>query len=1249
MADDVVKRLLIKLGIDGADAVQFIARLQSQLDSLYQKSQAQAAKQKTAQQDDLAAMARQMDLAKQQTTISEQQVSNLRKQIEAKQVTVKQIQEEISKERAALDIRQATLRIMQAQGQMSTEVAKGLEKQISLERQKLALQQAQLRATGLSASAQKEQGAIGGAIATGARSLFGGGLIGGVAGGLIGGMAAVEGIQLLMESVRKLGEALMEASGPAQTLRLEFEKLATNKGNDPAELLQKMRVATHGMAADAALFQVANVTLRSNMKLTTDQMVKMLGMTVDLARLNGKDVPQALNAFTRSMETGQPFILARVLGLTNLQRGMQQLPRGIDPAVAATVRMNQVYMAMENALSKGVKPVLLTLPDLFVQVEAAEKNFVDGVAEGVFHTGSFSKNIQAMSKALTDAMPKIVEVGKAVGEGLAAAVKWLIDHWPELKTGFEVLVAIKLADWALSGTAAVWKLVEALGALNVAKAAGALGNLGLPGLGRTAESAGGGLVGLVNSIIPIAVPAVLAYMAGTFIGTAMNENARSTVRAKDQSRVITGYSRGVPIYGGAERRTPVYTDQELTQQAIESGAAVARPPITGKGAAGGAGGIVGTNKFVDIESQKKNAVEMANIRKEQAKLELEYAQQETDAEQEILKTKYQIGLTQLDDYLAQEKAIRHKQMEDRDTEIRKEAEAQKDILKVSIQPTRTPEGIEVQPSAQAIQLEKTKEAMVDKETEVKIQKNHEDTRMKDVDGELKSLDDKKAANQAYQQELIKMQRESMAEQTALVEKQFKQGNLGPEQYIAQRRAMIEQENELVQDDLKQQLKDTTKTEKQIADIKIKGIEEALAAQKKLTDLETQHDQIRVQALENSYSGIKSGLGAQQAAAQLSVQQRQPGARADETAILEQQIAANDKYIQQLIQEASTLHSQPQLWAQVVDKIKQATEEQIKMNQQLRQARDFAKPLAGIFGAIAGAFGASRGGQQIAAVASSMQTSMEQLSQFFEAGGFSARKKAPKVGAPGAGTSPVAKASQDYSAAVSAATLEVKKLSDQEASTRETASKKLVDDLATLSQAFLAAAQKFIGPPRAPEEGAPAMPNMPVGAGPDLGPVSTTMPVLVTSASTTSGRASPSGTGNDSFSKITSKLATFEKEITSVIASLGNFIGALESAKSAAGGALSGGMSGMSTGGQIGNMIVPGMGGIVGSVVGGVGGAVMGGIMGQKQAEVQHDVKLIQAQLQNIIDQLQDGTISIAQAIANLRAGATSRNPIVVWH
>lgn len=1265
MSDDVVKRLLIKLGIDGADAVQFISRLQAQLDSMYEKSRTQSTERKRAQQDDLAAMARQMDLAKQQTTISEQQVATLRKQIEAKQITVKQIQEEITSERLALDIRQNTLRVMSQQGQLSAEVAKGLEKQISLERQKLALQQAQLRATGMTAAASKEQserGAVGGVLAAGARGLFGGGLLGGVAGGIIGGMAAVEGIQLLMEGVRELGKALMEASGPAQTLRLEFEKLATRKGNDPAELLQKMRVATHGMAADAALFQTANVSLRSNMKLTTDQMVKMLGMTVDLARLNGKDVPQALNAFTRAMETGQPFILARTLGLTNLQRGMQQLPRGIDPAVAATVRMNQMFIAMSDAINKGIKPVAVTLPELFTQIGVAEKNFLDGVAEGVFHTGSFATNIQAMSKALTDAMPKIVEVGKAVGEGLSAAVKWLIDHGPELKIWVEALVAVKIADWALTGAGAIWKLVGALGALNAAKLAGALGGA-LPGF--AAAGAGAAEAGGVAATVAAVLPVVTAVIAALGLGYLLYTNYSQGVERQRNEALMGNLMRygspagppaaavdrrhggiGGPRYGSAAQAEFSGVSARAAGNFAQAGSIIDLLSPSGAG-----GTEAGGNKYVDIAALKQAEVLRETIRREGAKIELQIAKDENDAEQEMLRTRYEMGLLQLDDYLAQQKVLRQKATADRDREIEIEGETQKAAARVKIQPTRTPEGIEIPVSSQAIQVEKEQEELIDRQTQLKILENHESTRKQDVADEMKSLEDKKSAQQAYQQELIKMQRESLAEQTALVEKQFKQGDLGPEQYISQRRAMIEQEAALVQGELQQELDDTTKTEKQKADIRIKGIEAALAAQKQLTDLTVQQDQIRVQAMENSYARIKSGLQAQQAAAQLNIQQRVPGARAGGVAILEQMSAANQKYIEQLTQEASTLANQPQLWAQTVDKIKQATEEQIKLNQQLRQSKDFAAPLAGLFGDLAGAVDKIRGGGAIAAILKDVQTSMESLSKYTEGGGPSGgligslfhKKKATTTASGKITASGPAKAADDYNAAVEAATKKVKSLSDQEATARASASKSLIGDLAELGRAFQAAAQRFIGPSRAPAQpdfgigsvsDHPTAPTLEIPPPPQqstsqAAAVPAAPPVIPANVSSGSGGSQGMGGFIGAIQNSTSKLQTFAGGIGGAASSVGGFISTIQNAKSTAGGAISGGISGASTGMQI--------GGPWGALIGGIAGAAMGAFVGHKQAQVTQDVRMIQGQLENIIEQLKDGTISIATAIANLRA------------
>ena len=1367
MADDVIKRLLIKLGIDGSEATAFISKLQDALDRLAATEKAKATERKTAQQDDITAMAKQAELAKQQTAISSQQVANLRQQIEAKQTTVKEIQKEIAQEKAKLDVRQATLKIMASEGALSAEALKNMEKQIALERQRLVLQQAQLRATGAGAAGGRSaEGTgifgIGGVLRGAARGLLGGGGVGTIAAGLFGGVAVVEGVQLLMEEVRELAKALAEATGPAQTLRIEFEKLAKDKGVDPAGLLQRMREATHGLVADSQLFQVSTSFMRQGMKMTTEQMTQLVKNTVDLAAASGNSAPEALNALTRAFQTGKPFMLAHVTGLTQMDLKMQAMPRNIDPVIAKTLQFTQFLKAENDAMNKIVIPAA-TLPDLFTQLHVAQKNFIDGVGEGILSTGNFGKSIQDLSKYLISLLPKIVEMGKKLGEDLANGLKWLIAHWPEIKTGLETIVAIKLADWAAGGAVKIFELAKALTTLNkitsgltlgtALEKAGLSGIAGLAGAirkpattvaERAAIGAGGGetIAGVagvagagavVEILVPIAVGVLSALgikwvldwlkshpQTTTGIGGAIGKELTWTGEhgelkaaqdikdagkffsetVKDAGKAIANFIKGStedvqsigadflwglmggkPAPTGMPKNVPLVPSLNLPpgmmgpltpmQQLATAHTPGYKPP-----------GAESVDNVALMEEQKKLAALKSNIAREQAKLEYQIAKEEADAELELLKNKYQRGLMSMEQYVAQEKVIRDQEYQAQVAEIAAERKAEHTAVT-----QKHAEDKDLNPEArkEAREAERLEQKAVDAKFDLADEQAHAAHLKVIAAMDEKAAADHAAAEKTYQQEVIKLKKEGIAEQEKLLEGRFKQGAVGPDSYIEQRKAMIQQELALVTAELDEELKDRTKTEEQIAQITIQKMNEVQTAQKQITDLDQQQEQIRVQAIENYYARIKANLEEQQAAAQLGVQQRVPGARGSEIVILQEMSDKNREQIALLTARLALEANEPQLWAQTLNKIKQATDQQIKLNQQLAAAKDIAGPLAGLMGSIAGALGAA-GMTRAEQVLKSMQQSLDAMSKLFQQPGFFGKQKpislAPTApgSASGLGALTGGKGKEEAARDLYVKTLtsnidQLKAAAAGEAKTRADASAKLAKDLEAigadykgvadkvraLGDAAATAAMKISGGKmpgqQGPEsEAPPPMPTLsPTGTGPILGggglsvaPMTNTAPVMVGTAGASTGTSSGSSaqSGNvitefvqalqDGKGNVTSALKGLVGALSSAISSIGNFIGAMRNASSGAGGALSGGMSGMAMGGQIGSMIPLPMAGPIGAAIGGVGGAIMGGIFGSKENQMKKDVKLLQDQLQNIVDQLHDGTISIGQAIANLR-------------
>lgn len=445
MADDVVKRLLIKLGIDRSEFDNATKEIKRTMDSLYQAERAKSAQRKADAQSDAQAVQAQITAQKALKDATDLHLQKLQDAAKIRGKELDQMKEAVAQERVRLDAKSQVLRVMAQQGELQGQALRNLQQEVSLERSNLAIKQAQLRAAITASQADRRQG-------------FAGGLLEGFSSRLAGtigfSVISAEGLgrifEMAYEKVKELGRALMEATGPAQTLRKEFEFLATGKGINAEALISKLRTATRGLVSDQQLIQTGSQFLRSNAKITADQFEQLAANVTKLARASGHDVQGALEALGRTMQTGRGYTLAYALGLTNVRELMVQgIPAGASEATRATLGLNQVMRALAQEAAKVTAPAT-TLPELFKQMHVQSENFIEGIAEGLTQTHSFQEAITNISNKLRDMQPRLEQLAKTVGEKLANAIKWVTDHFTELKIGFLALAAILTVDLVIT-------------------------------------------------------------------------------------------------------------------------------------------------------------------------------------------------------------------------------------------------------------------------------------------------------------------------------------------------------------------------------------------------------------------------------------------------------------------------------------------------------------------------------------------------------------------------------------------------------------------------------------------------------------------------------------------------------------------------------------------------------------------------------------------------------------------------------
>lgn len=445
MADnDVIKRLLIKLGVDRSDFDNAMKEVKRTMDTLYQAEKAKSAQKKADAQSDAAAMQSQIAASKALASATDSHLQKLSDATKIRGKELDQMKEAVAQERVRLDAKAQVLRVMIQQGDIQGRNLRQLQQEVSLERSNLAIKQAQLRAALTAAATDRRQG-------------FAGGLLQGFSSRLAGtigfSVLSAEGLgrvfEILYEKVKHLGEAFVEATGPAQTLRKEFEFLAESRGKSPVEMLEKLRVATRNLVSDQKLFESANAFMRSGVKMSADEMYKLTQNVVAMARASGHSAPEALDALTRSFQTGRAYTLAYVTGLKNIQElTVRGIPAGADSTTRATLQMAQASRVFAEEAKQVVIPAA-TLPELLQQMHVQTENFIDGLAEGLTSTKSFQDALSNISNRLREMQPRLEAMAKSLGEKLAGAIQWVTTHATELKIAFLGLIGIRLADWVL--------------------------------------------------------------------------------------------------------------------------------------------------------------------------------------------------------------------------------------------------------------------------------------------------------------------------------------------------------------------------------------------------------------------------------------------------------------------------------------------------------------------------------------------------------------------------------------------------------------------------------------------------------------------------------------------------------------------------------------------------------------------------------------------------------------------------------
>ena len=380
MADDA-ETLLLKFGISleplkqsFSDIKSLLAGLNNLNDEVLAKSKAALAAQKVVggelrnQQEAAVVAAQQALAANTQKMAAEKLATEHSKQAtKAKKQEVVEAQKGVAVAREGVELKRQEVMAAQALIQSKKlEVAEEqrktaeLRRQIVIAREEAAVQKRQTQAGGT--------GLLGG-FAKDLAGLFGGGLAGSIAGGVLagGGIAMViDGLfHGLVGFLDKLKEVTKESSSLA-LIQDQFQRIAKAAGIDAAAAVHKLQEATGGLVSKAELMKVATTALKSPLGLTMDQITQLAGAFVHLGATTSHTAEQSMEAFNRSMQTGNFRVAARTLGLThvalvldNYAQGLGRVSRmqtdsahGFDVIMKAFKELGEQPKTLEDVLTR---------------------------------------------------------------------------------------------------------------------------------------------------------------------------------------------------------------------------------------------------------------------------------------------------------------------------------------------------------------------------------------------------------------------------------------------------------------------------------------------------------------------------------------------------------------------------------------------------------------------------------------------------------------------------------------------------------------------------------------------------------------------------------------------------------------------------------------------------------------------------------------------------------------------------------
>jgi hypothetical protein len=1246
MPGPTVKEILLKWGIDNSNwkkAIGELAQLLEKTNKDSAKAQSQAASRLEAQKAKLKEV---VAARKSETEEINKQIGQLKVQaatagaVKAEAVSKLAAEKAASAEAGKQAALQKTLQTIQKTLQQEVYTKLMNEKLVTAEinRQNAALrlQTAQQRA----ASGAGGRGGAGGG-GGGAGGGFLGGLFGGLGskfgGTLTTGVAAGELLAHTIEGLIQKITTFIKDSGPLEQVRQQFEKLAQIKGLDSVKFIDDLRKATHNLVNDIDLYRIANKFMQSGIKASEPDIIKLTQATVGLARAQGRDATQALNALSMGLATGRFQRLAYITGLTREELTVRGLSATMSAAQRNQAQFDRALSQITKRYQEFGEPAL-TVTDLLRQMDVISNRLFEAFGRGIVQSRGMAVAFQFLQEIMTelnsgeggvatlgqkfgDALIVFVEVAKALGSIATTSA----DLWKKL---VETFAPKTISDDFISRLTTLTGLLKtAAGAAVLVKGTFREMALRAEYTGKEAKVVGQQDYKRLGSLVGIPGP------AGGYHGVA---DLHTEFDAKLEK---------------------INEEQDKELAALEALFKASQKP-TESGATGiGKPGAQTPEEVIALERQQR---QLALKGKEaDAKIELALEKGKLEQLKQANEEFYDAGLESLQDYIQKKKDLQQRELQDTLKEIADEAKAKQ----------------------QALTLQSQEEFMDPKSLAMSRANIAKEAQQKEIDArnatqralsalDMKGITDQLAARKKLADTIDALEKAQIERSRQNTEEEFKQGEIGAQEYLDKRIQYIEEDYEATKTAEQKKLEENKNSETAKEEFAQKMAKAAEDREKALTTLALNEIDIRTKATEQSYDRAQKLIEGQlQYQQSLNKTTDFGGGRQEEQALIQEQIELLRSRLEEEAKSLKLTQEGSEAWFQQLEKIQSTKEALVKYNEELAKSQEWASGVASALKEMsqAAATFPKIGAQRVSKGLDTLAKGLEEQEQARQR--IAQRKAAQTARAQGQTVAPVTpdqifkslqKASQDAG--------------DSLGKHLEAASTS-VDDwrvkLIQATQALTDFIDRATGGKSSGNAKGGGTGSGPATAANPLGTTTSSDMMMLTPAEVTSAK-SPAEAGlalSAALSSTTVAASSLQKGFTSLltdslgnngllgffknlgkntqaasddlsnfadsISSIGSEVGGLVSAAKGTGGAFEAGMQGMQAGGglggSIGGMFGP-MGAMIGQGVGMAVGGVIGIFSGKAKTEAEKLAKQITAQFNAVLVEVQAGTLGLGNAV-----------------